>query len=144
MKTDLNTPKQEQHPLFPSGDWEGFYIYSSGPSAAQHPMHFFLDFKNGTVTGSGSDNVNAFTWQGTYDTKGLTCSMTKTYPSHSVDYSGCVDENGIWGRWAIGPFTGGFHIWPKNATPSIEEEEEESFESKVVRKLEELKTARNQ
>ena len=144
MKTDKNTPKQEQHPLFPSGEWEGFYIYTSGPSADQHKMNFCLNFQDGIVEGSGSDDVNAFTWNGTYDTESLTCSMIKTYPWHTVDYQGRVDENGIWGHWYIGTYQGGFHIWPKAPATEKAAEEVESFESKVVRKLEELKTARNQ
>jgi hypothetical protein len=104
----------EQHPFFPSGEWEGFYNDSRG----RHPkgeMAMTLDFTNGHITGSGSDPVGSYTWTGTYDTKAETCRLTKTYlGAHSVDHTGYVDENGIWGKWKIKIWkSGDFHIWPK-------------------------------
>ncbi len=114
MKTSGDHSPSETHPLFPSGDWEGFYTYAFGPGAERHPMVFHLDFKNGTVNGAGSDDIAPFRWRGHYDKEALRCQMTKYYASHTVFYDGQVDENGIWGRWTIGGyFSGGFHIWPK-------------------------------
>lgn len=110
-----NNSATETHPLFPSGEWEGFYTYSW--SKQQHLMVFFLDFRNGIVTGSGADDVAPFDWRGVYDTKELLCNMIKHYATHIVRYNGYVDENGIWGTWHIGAeWSGGFHLWPKPGT----------------------------
>lgn len=103
----------ETHPLFPSGDWEGFYTYTQGPDAARHPMQLTLNFAANAISGSGSDDVGPFVWEGQYDLRQLHCRMMKYYPSHSVKYEGWADENGIWGKWEIMGFRGGFHIWPK-------------------------------
>ena len=119
----------ETHPLFPSGEWEGFYTMSEGPSAQQHMMHFTLFFENNVVNGGGSDDIGSFVWKGNYDTEGLWCKMTKHYVTHTVAYDGNVDENGIWGNWTIRvQLSGGFHIWPKKKEESIQEEEVESLE----------------
>jgi hypothetical protein len=105
--------KQEDHPLFPSGEWEGFYTYAMGSQADQHKMHFLLSFKDNRVSGSGADDVGSFYWEGSYSKERMDCVLTKYYPTHSVFYKGQVDENGIWGTWEIDFYTGGFHIWPK-------------------------------
>lgn len=113
----------EQNPLFPSGIWEGFYLYTSGSDADRHAMNFRLDFRDGKITGSGSDDVGAFSWQGTYDTASLAVSLIKSYPTHSVFYQGMADTNGIYGTWHMVFMRGGFHIWPKeNGEEAIEEE----------------------
>lgn len=102
---------QETHPLFPSGDWEGFYSYYSGD---KHSMQCSFSFCNGILTGSGRDDVGSFRWKGVYNKDILSCTMTKFYSSHTVFYKGEVDENGIWGNWDIrGVWRGGFHLWPK-------------------------------
>ena len=118
-------------------------------------MSFILDFKDGIVTGSGGDNVGAFTWRGTYDAEKMLCQMTKRYSTHEVFYAGHVDENGIWGTWSIPieikggiwdtPFReiaiaameefskGGFHIWPKaNSMREAVEEVEEISEGIAI------------
>ena len=116
---------QETHPLFPSGDWEGFYTYSMGPSANRYPMSFNLEFQNGKAIGVGADEVGTFSWDGKYDSGLLVCRMTKGYHGqHDVYYDGRVDENGIWGKWKIsGYLSGGFHIWPKNNSEKAVSEE---------------------
>lgn len=127
MNSSKNNNLQETHPLFPSGEWEGFYIYTI-LSGHRGKMAFSLNFKDGIVEGSGSDNVGAFNWRGDYDKEGLRCRMTKYYASHTVFYDGHVDENGIWGTWTISEhWKGGFHIWPKG----IEEEMAEVVEEAV-------------
>ena len=122
---------QETHPLFPSGEWEGFYTYSFGPSADQHKMAFFLDFQNNLVKGTGSDDVGGFFWEGSYDKESLTCKVIKSYATHTVSYRGHVDENGIWGTWEMAFLKGGFHIWPKG--------NEESKQRKAKKKLSNLR-----
>ncbi|MEL6924447.1 MAG: hypothetical protein AAFO94_10405, partial [Bacteroidota bacterium] len=111
-KTNQKTVK-ESHPLFPSGNWEGFYTYRMGPDAAQHKMAFHLDFQRNIVRGTGSDDVGGFFWDGDYDKESMTCNMVKSYSTHTVNYKGHVDENGIWGQWEMSLMSGGFHIWPK-------------------------------
>lgn len=104
----------ETHPAFPSGTWEGFYTYHMGMLASRHPMQFSLNFRDGTISGSGSDEVGTFSWYGEYRLQEMYCRMVKRYTTHEVVYSGQVDENGIWGTWTIHNWTGGFHIWPRH------------------------------
>lgn len=118
----------ETHPRFPSGDWKGFYTYSTNGGGHQHRKQCVLHFSGGTVTGHGTDDIGAFSWQGVYDTEALTCSLTKAYATHSVAYRGQVDENGIWGTWSMFMSSGGFHLWPV----SEEEEEEAVAETEEV------------
>ena len=115
----------EQHPYFPSGEWEGFYNDPRGGSRSKGEMTMTLDFSGGRITGSGSDPVGAYTWTGTYNTKAETCSLKKMYVgAHTVEYSGYADENGIWGKWNIRKvFTGEFHIWPKKQGVGGDEQE---------------------
>lgn len=128
----MNWNKTETHPLFPSGEWEGFYTYAYGPGANRHPMTFFLDFNNKQVTGGGGDDVGAFSWNGAYDTKQLICQMTKNYTTHLVQYKGNVDESGIWGTWMISDWLrGGFHIWPKNSEERKANEEKEKVSESI-------------
>lgn len=124
MNSTKNKNDQETHELFPSGEWEGFYTYNYGPSAEQHPMSIYLNFKNNLISGSGGDDVGAFSWEGHYDTKQLSCKLIKSYITHVVLYEGHVDQNGIWGSWTIGGYMkGGFHIWPKSNASNNEKEE---------------------
>ncbi len=104
-----SSPTSEMHPLFPSGEWEGFFSYYIGD---KHVMHCFYSFHQGVVTGTGSDEIGPFTWKGTYSTEALNCSMTKFYSTHTVFYKGEVDENGWWGYWEMNGGRGGFHLWP--------------------------------
>lgn len=111
----------ETHPLFPSGDWEGFYLYRSGPDAERHPMRCRLNFADGKVTGGGSDDVGAFSWRGVYSTTEMHCRMLKQYATHVIFYDGRVDENGIFGTWSQGDFfSGGFHLWPREDGKEVE------------------------
>jgi hypothetical protein len=124
--------KLETNPLFPSGEWEGFYTYAFGPDARRHTMSFALTFKNRKVSGSGIDNVDRFIWRGSYDTEKLRCWMQKRYPTHMVFYDGYVDQNGIWGTWEIPPdFRGGFHIWPKGLSEGLTVEDKETVPESV-------------
>jgi len=116
--------RSEQNPYFPSGIWDGFYLYTSGPGSHRHNMFFHLDFADGHVTGSGSDTVGGFSWSGTYDATTFAVKMIKHYAGHEVFYDGMADESGIYGRWTIPPFSnGGFHIWPRKGGEAAEEAE---------------------
>jgi hypothetical protein len=76
-------------------------------------MQLQLTFTDGRITGTGSDDVGAFTIKGQYDAENLECHWTKVYAGrHEVYYQGYRDGKGIWGRWEIHAFAhGGFHIW---------------------------------
>ena len=131
--SDSNNKISETHHLFPSGDWEGFYTYLFGVTAGRHTMFFSLNFENGVVRGTGSDDVGPFKWKGGYDKETMRCQMTKVYAGHTVFYDGHVDENGIWGSWQMQFTKGGFHIWPKKngQNTAIEEVEEVPVEVEV-------------
>lgn len=118
----------ETHHLFPSGEWEGFYTYQIFSQNYRGLMSFYLLFQKQTVEGEGIDSVGRFAWKGTYDTKEMTCQMTKYYyGKHKVFYDGQVDENGIWGTWKITDnWKGGFHIWPKGQGQEAIEEVKEA------------------
>lgn len=122
-----NDNEPETHPLFPSGEWEGFYVYAW--SKEQHKMSCHLDFKNGVITGSGGDDINAFTWHGRYDVETFVCQLVKQYANYEVYYDGRADENGIWGIWRIMFSNGGFHIWPKD---DLRSERAEAVVSKAL------------
>ena len=74
----------EEHPLFPSGNWQGFYTYASGPQARKCNMPSVLSFLGGSVSGGGSDNVGSFVWSGTYNSTSLICQLTKSYLTNDV------------------------------------------------------------
>ncbi len=123
----MKTKNLETHKFLPSGEWEGFYCYTH--STTKHKMAIHLTFKKGKVSGSGTDDVNYFSWKGNYDLEAFVITMVKTYPSHTVNYKGDIDENGIWGSWNIGAHSsGGFHIWPKKQNA---DENENTLEQKV-------------
>lgn len=125
----------ETHALFPSGPWEGFYTYATGPKAEKHTMSCSLTFKDGKIRGSGTDDISSFSWKGTYDLDALVCTLEKHYPSHAVKYSGQVDENGIWGTWSLRANSGGFHIWPKSKKQTGKKEEKETMKKQLSKKL---------
>lgn len=132
MRAGQDITMLETHALFPSGEWEGFYTYTQGPTASQHKMSFVLRFQNHSVDGSGNDDIGRFSWHGLYDTHNLECEMTKYYFTHSVLYKGYVDQNGIWGTWTIGnAWRGGFHIWPKTARENQASEEKITTETEI-------------
>jgi hypothetical protein len=114
----MSKEQAEMHPLFPSGDWEGFYTYFM--DREKHTMHFMLNFNNAMVSGAGGDDVGSFSWKGSYNKAQLDCVLIKFYSTHQVYYKGQVDENGIWGTWKLDYMSGGFHIWPKASAQNQE------------------------
>ncbi len=135
----MSASTESPHPLLPSGDWEGFYVYQQGPGSEQHKMEMRLNFENGVITGSGSDDVAGHSWRGSYSLTSMSCEMTKAYPSHSVNYQGSIDENGIWGSWELMAWRGGFHIWPKKQKKEKEEAEEIEKKKRELVKVEIIK-----
>ncbi len=136
MNTEKNILLDEMHPLFPSGEWEGFYTYTFGPEARKYKMSLELTFKNNLINGSGSDDIGIFGWKGNYDTDALKCTIHKNYKSHSVLYEGSADENGIWGTWSIqNSDKGGFHIWTKPSALKEFETEKASVPEKIQIKI---------
>lgn len=96
--------------LYPSGPWTGYYNYGPGE---RHRMDLDLAFTNGSLSGSGSDDVGRFLIRGRYDAG--ECYWTKSYlGAHDVFYRGFREGKGIWGTWEITIRDhGGFHIWPR-------------------------------
>jgi len=148
------SPSNEQHPLLPSGYWTGFYVYSH--SQQRHEMLLMLDFHEGIISGEGQDDVGAFTFDGKYNLDAMTCRFLKHYATHTIDYRGDIDENGIWGKWyyvhadSMGMtreeftklaaempniFSGGFHIWPRSREFSAYEMEVRKLKEEAVVKL---------
>ncbi len=108
---------------FTSGPWTGFYTY---PGGRRERMDLSLTFREGKVTGSGSDPVGPFRIAGGYAASSGEAWWTKTYPgAHDVSYRGYRDSRGLWGLWEIRPgWSGGFHIWPKGEGEGAAEEAE--------------------
>jgi hypothetical protein len=105
-----------------SGDWIGHYNY--GDSQALHTMEMNLSFVDNLLSGHGIDDVGRFTIIGTHN--GESCSWTKTYSTHGIEYEGSLEEGRIWGTWHVGWTRGGFMIWPRKGNGhAIEEEKPE-------------------
>jgi hypothetical protein len=123
--SDESAGLPERDPRFPGGPWTGFYLQYWMPG--RHTMALTLDWRDGEVTGEGSDKVGPFTIRGTYDAATGQCAWVKKYlGKHSVSYRGVADGTGIWGVWEIrllwGLYQdrGGFHIWPEGTNVSEE------------------------
>lgn len=106
--------------LIPSGPWHGFYTYRSRTD--RHRMDLRLEFHDGSIAGSGIDDVGRFAIEGTYDPETLRCFWRKTYLGrHTVLYDGAWDLGSIWGLWTIPPWSkGGFRIWPRGTGEGLE------------------------
>lgn len=105
---------------WPSGTWVGFWTEPNRPFLPyKNRMELDLFFSDGKVTGAGNDHIGNFSISGSYDTGDMTCTWSKSYTSHRVDYRGHRDGRGIYGSWKVvgefgsGATHGGFHIWPK-------------------------------
>ncbi|OHB74246.1 MAG: hypothetical protein A2Z34_00650 [Planctomycetes bacterium RBG_16_59_8] len=83
-----------------SGLWQGFYTYIGYSSHCE--MVADLTFRNGRVTGSGTDRNGWFIITGRYSDAAGDCLMTKTYPEyHDVFYKGHISNDEIMGAWWI-------------------------------------------
>ena len=89
-------------------------------------MDLILEFRDGRISGEGSDGIGPFGIDGEYGEGSGECSWIKTYfGRHSVAYSGFAEGKGIWGTWNVMGSTGGFHIWPIGYQPPLDSVEEE-------------------
>ena len=115
---------------FPSGEWTGFYNYRPGD---RHRMDLQLTFANGTIAGTGNDDIGAFLIKGHYDGQNRECSWRKTYMgAHTVFYRGFREGKGIWGTWEIEIINhGGFHIWPRTVGEGDASEEKSKLSESV-------------
>ncbi len=116
-------PVDMQEKDFPSGPWTGFYQYRTGERGDQD-LH--IEFRSGRMTGSGADALGAFIIEGSYNTGSKEARWMKSYPQgHSIEYRGFREgpAPGIWGTWTISTdWTGGFHIWPLDASSGSQRE----------------------
>ena len=108
--------------MYPSGQWEGFWVQERWGRQAMTP--FFLTFAGGNVTGKGKDIIGKFVFTGEYDEATGQVRLIKKYlGKHSVLYIGQPDgEGSIQGTWHIGDFwKGPFLIRPAIKKPSGDE-----------------------
>lgn len=97
----------------PTGEWNGYYLESHRPRRGW--MHLYLNFRDGVISGEGTDYVGPWHIRGSYDLRNHQCSWVKQYlGKHQVDYHGTIGNEGIMGNWFIASFTGEFHIWPRS------------------------------
>lgn len=111
MKTTTNKRLSD----FSSGQWNGFYLEKHETKRGW--MHLYLEFKDGSIRGEGTDYVGPWVLEGSYEDSGR-CHWTKKYMGkHTVKYRGQLGEQGITGSWSIaGLLAGPFHIWPTRMT----------------------------
>ncbi len=107
--------------MYPSGQWEGFWVQESYGRQAMTP--FFLTFARGKVSGKGVDILSPFVFSGEYDETTGVIRLVKQYVGkrkHSVVYNGQPDgEGSILGTWHIGEnWKGPFLIRPAVQKPS--------------------------
>ncbi|KAL0482432.1 hypothetical protein AKO1_000477, partial [Acrasis kona] len=67
----------------------------------------------GVITGSGSDVVGPFKWQGTINYRGEV-ELSKQYNSHTVTYRGMKSGSEIRGTWTLEKDHGHFYIQDVN------------------------------
>lgn len=107
-------PSVEVDPRFPSGEWKGFWLQKGFPG--RQWMRLVMQFRDGLITGEGTDCVGQFVLYGAYKLEDGRCDIIKTYVgSHAVNYNGSNEGDGkwLWGLWKVHTETGGFHLWPK-------------------------------
>ncbi|MBY0513640.1 MAG: hypothetical protein K2P78_06975 [Gemmataceae bacterium] len=108
--------------MYPSGSWEGFWQQEH--YGRQAMREFRLAFRDGRITGGGSDVVGRFTFAGEYDEATGRVRMVKQYVDrHAVAYVGSPDGEGcIAGTWSIGEhWTGSFLMRPVLRRPRGDE-----------------------
>ena len=98
---------------FPSGPWTGYY-HQWGVQSRQR---LGLTFAGGAISGVGRDPAGEFSIRGSYDPDSGKVSLAKVYTTHTVEYDGHADGDGIAGRWCINysfgiADRGEFRIWP--------------------------------
>ena len=105
--------------MYPSGVWRGFWQQKE---FGRQPMEDFrLAFRDGIVTGSGTDVIGPFVFRGEYNTQTGRVSMMKQYLGrHRVLYDGHPDGEGcIGGTWSI-PGVGDVYTGPFLLRPVID------------------------
>src|SRR5262249_12642936 len=101
----LQASELEVDPRFPSGPWTGFFLQRLRPG--RNTMTLDMTLPNRQLHATGADGVGRFTFTGSYDAAGGSCSWTKHYLGrHRVSYEGQNDGRSIWGVWQIRLFRG--------------------------------------
>merc|ERR1711871_181907 len=87
--------------------WAGYYSFKGSKSDMTFDMTFNPE---GTISGSGSDGVGAFTWSGTYEGKHFH-ALKKYTGKHTVTYQGILSNEGgkvvFSGTWTLPENMGG-------------------------------------
>jgi hypothetical protein len=102
-EADVDTSPVEADPRFPSGRWQGYSLIP--PERCPQSTDLLLTFRDGVLTGTGSDISSEFTVVGTYADDGR-CSFEKRYPSgQAIRFDGYhVNQGryvGISGDWVL-------------------------------------------
>jgi len=115
-------PAPDTDPDFPSGEWTGFWLQNDGLGPAKYRQDLHLTFRQGVMSGAGSDAIGRFAIRGRYDAEEREAWWSKQYlGGHAVYYHGYREIKGIWGTWDIHGWTGGFHIWPRREGEELAE-----------------------
>jgi len=134
--TDQPDHLHEVDPRFPSGQWRGYYIQWG----SRAPMELALEFKQGHISGHGSDRAGRFAMHGHYNVKTGKVVIRKHYiGQHMVPYTGAAGEDRhIRGQWELRSCgdAGPWHIWPHNADADAQADVVESV--RVVRNWSDL------
>jgi len=103
-----------------SGPWKGFWTQD----LVRGHMRLNLAFSGNNINGGGSDPIGSFEVSGIFSDETLRVLFTKTYRTHTVEYSGVWDGHFIYGRWTLHDeqFTeiGEFEIWPEDTREMVE------------------------
>lgn len=95
-----------------SGPWSGFWLQG----LVRGLMKLNLKFEYTNVDGHGKDPMGDFRVGGMFSPGTWRVLFTKSYTSHSVDYTGTWDGTMIYGRWSLHDDhyseAGDFEIWP--------------------------------
>lgn len=78
-------------------------------------MELQLVFKDGILSGDGTDDIGPFSIQGTYNAATGSARWIKSYTgSHEVHYQGILGGTGLQGIWKTLPAgQGTFRLWPR-------------------------------
>jgi len=80
-----------------SGNWVGFWMQQGKRGDMECDFAFGQD---GSISGKGADSFGPFTWKGQTDMRSRNVSISKFYPTYTLQYEGTAyGQKSIKGRW---------------------------------------------